>query len=593
MFRQFRIFVLILLLIPISFLVPQDRESGKERKSRPTFRLPVNVIAVHVTVNNAQGNPVTDLQQKDFRIFEDGKAQAIQTFSMESYEPIPSKEPRLLIGGSRQHETSANPSRPRMISLVIDDITASSRDYFPLVEGALIRFLEDDVGPDDKVALLAGSGRAQYGFTDDKASLLDEARSILGKLSLNAAARSACPILTDLQAQRISENRHEDISDMEAVIQETMRCMHSDALIPDASYVAVRPGELSVQATQLKIVSDMARSLARSEASRQHQESEYRTSILLHTLRQHIRTLRHYEGAKSLILFSDGFLSDENSHISFALQDVVTQALSAGVVLNVVDIRGLYTAAVPASEKLEAYTPDAANYRHTSYLEDQSAQESPLHRMTIETAGLFSRNSNDLYAGLRRIVHRHSVYYVLTYAAPMQKPDGRFHRIQVEIARDGLELSHRKGYYAPREELTFEHRKKEDILEALKAPDNLNEIPIYFAYNYYQEEDARYAVSLSTHVDIRPIPFIEEDARRKNLIHLVVVAYDETDRFVDGIERSIDFKLTDESYPSLLQYGIDSKVTFHLPMGRYKVKAVVREGTQGKMGSATKAIDIP
>jgi hypothetical protein len=87
--------------------------------------------------------------------------------------------------------------------------------------------------------------------------------------------------------------------------------------------------------------------------------------------------------------------------------------------------------------------------------------------------------------------------------------------------------------------------------------------------------------------------FLEEDSRRKDLINLVVVAFDEADHFIDGIEKSIDFKLTDASYDALLNHGLNSKVEFKLPLGRFKIKAVVREGAQGKMGSVTKAIEIP
>jgi hypothetical protein len=43
----------------------------------------------------------------------------------------------------------------------------------------------------------------------------------------------------------------------------------------------------------------------------------------------------------------------------------------------------------------------------------------------------------------------------------------------------------------------------------------------------------------------------------------------------------------------LLNSGIDSKVDFKLPPGRYKIKTVVRESNQGKMGSMTRAVDIP
>ena len=72
-----------------------------------------------------------------------------------------------------------------------------------------------------------------------------------------------------------------------------------------------------------------------------------------------------------------------------------------------------------------------------------------------------------------------------------------------------------------------------------------------------------------------------------------MAAFDEYDNFIKGLEKSIDFRLTEASYTSLLNNDLTAKVEFGLPLGRYKIKAVVREGSQGKMGSITKGIEIP
>ena len=87
--------------------------------------------------------------------------------------------------------------------------------------------------------------------------------------------------------------------------------------------------------------------------------------------------------------------------------------------------------------------------------------------------------------------------------------------------------------------------------------------------------------------------FPEEDSRRRNQISIVVVAFDEMDHYMDGLVKTIDFRLTDASYESLLDFGLNSKAEFKLPLGCYKIKAVVREGAEGKMGSTAKAIEIP
>ncbi len=229
----------------------------------------------------------------------------------------------------------------------------------------------------------------------------------------------------------------------------------------------------------------------------------------------------------------------------------------------------------------------------STYLDDIMAQEAPLEQMSHDTGGSYFHNDNDLYKGIKQIIHRQSHYYILTYATPSQKADGSYHRIKLEVSRPGLEISYRKGYYTPKEEVTFERRKKEDIIDALQAPGNLNEIPVTLSYNCYRADSSTYGVSFLTNVNIRKLHFLDEDSRHKNLISLVLAAYDENDKFIDGLEKTLDLKLLDSSFAGVLRHGLSSRVELKLPFGRYKIKAVVRESVQGKLGSLTKAIEVP
>ncbi|MCI0626845.1 MAG: hypothetical protein L0387_35225, partial [Acidobacteria bacterium] len=71
------------------------------------------------------------------------------------------------------------------------------------------------------------------------------------------------------------------------------------------------------------------------------------------------------------------------------------------------------------------------------------------------------------------------------------------------------------------------------------------------------------------------------------------VAFDENDRYVDGLEKTIDLNLTSPSYSALLSRGFTSKIDVKVPPGRYKIRAVVREGVHTKMGSVNKTIEVP
>src|SRR5262249_28634628 len=198
-----------------------------------------------------------------------------------------------------------------------------------------------------------------------------------------------------------------------------------------------------------------------------------------------------------------------------------------------------------------------------------------------------------LYSGIQKAVDHQAFYYILTYASPDTKNDGRYHRIKLEASRPGVKLRYREGYYAPREQISSERRKREDIMEAMRAPGNLNEIPVQLSYQFSQISDSVYQLSLLTKVNVSRLEFANEDARRKNSVSLVVAAFDEHDKWIDGIEKMVDFNLLESSYAAMLQYGFTSKVNFNLPPGRYKVRTVVREGLKSQMGSVSRLIEVP
>ncbi len=596
------------LMLSSTVLFPQANKAKKEPsdKDKLTFKLPVGVVVVSARVTDKEGSPVTDLTEKDFRVYEDGKLQSVQTLALETYTSIqPGKAVPQKAAPMAAVPAEPNFTRPRLISVMIDDLASTPEDRFIRVSKAVAKFVDSDMGSGDQMEIVSASGRVQYPFSNDKQLLLEVIASLPQKLNWSPVTRSDCPVLTDLQAQMIYNGRGESPTigisvpnpSAQSLEEILIRLSVTTSTVETLSCMKLDPSKLE----NYKV----AESHAHQAAAMQYQETMYRNRTLLRTLQQHLRSLRHFDAAKSAILFSDGFLRED---IAYELQEVVEQALRSGVVLNTIDVRGLYTDPILPSPKDSMaqtfqYDPNSASitmaaigtyqFKQEAYTQDASMQADPLSQMASETGGVFIQNNNDFYRGIREIANRQDCFYVLTYTIPPQKPDGRYHSIKVEVNRPGLKVSYRKGYYAPKEEMTFERRKKEDILEALRAPGNLNEIPMGLSYNYYQDDDTTYVVSLLMNVNIRGLRFLEEDSRHKNLISLVVVAFDEADHYISGLEKSVDFRLTEGNYAGLLDRGIVSKVDFKLTYGRYKIKAVVREAYQGKMGSLTKAIEIP
>jgi VWFA-related protein len=605
-------------------LVAGEKKSSQSEKPKAgaetsalSLKVPVNVVVVSAIATDKQGNPTRDLSAEDFKVYEDGKPLPIHTFARESYKPIHAAGAEKTQGAAAP-EGEITGARPHYVALMIDDLNTPAFDSLSRAVEAIKSYVSGSIQEGDQVSVASTSGRVQVPFTSDREVLRDQLAPLPMHLDQRRFSQGGCAHLTESQALAIekyltrgaipSPSGGSDqaikayleaggcrfnslLPEIQVAIAETVACQHLES------------GFLAIQraADQLS-----------SEAVAICSEVNFRHRIMLNTLRQYVRSMRHFEGRKSLILFSEGFAGDP---VRYELQGVVDAALRSNVYLSAVDIRGLYVEGVDAASSVHLPAgrvienkigivngrPIVENVPVLQILaskilttsNQQSAQKDPLAQVASETGGIFFHNNNDLCAGIKRAVDHETFYYILTYSSPSTQNDGRYHKIKLELSRPGVKLKYREGYYAPREQISSERRKKEDIIEALHAPGNLNEIPIQLSYQFNQISDSLYQLSLLTKINVRRIEFLGEDTRQKNSLDLVVAAFDENDKWIDGIEKVVEFNLLEPSYAAMLQYGFGSKVNFNLPPGRYKVRSVVRESLKRQMGSISRLIEVP
>ncbi len=566
-----------------------DEQEPKSDESSPgfTFRVPVNVVLVNVTVTDKAGRPVKDLTVQDFKLFEDGKRQRIQSFEVESSQ---------LEAGTNGADAAAKRTGPptpgaqvvaqesgdrtRLISYFIDDLTARSPRYFFWVVSALQKFIAEEMGPEDQVGVFSASGHVRIPFTGDRKLLRERIEDLhIGKFYLSRPYRSRCPVMSDMQAIRIVDG-HQGI-DFTRAFREASRCIEVRDL---------DPGDIEQH--------------VRAEAFHQYSGAQTAIQKMVAALRHHLQTLQHFTASKSVVLFSDGFVPARS--MRWRLDQVVSRALRSRVAVNVVDIRGLYTVGFEAAnndlarnltgepisrEDFNAGLDMASEF--SGLYRDQTYQRRPLEKLSEETGGILFTDNNDLVAGLGQISNTQSYYYVLSYASPDQKANGKYHKIRVEVDRPSLELSYRRGYYAPREILSLEDRKNEDIQLALAAPGNFDEIPLQLDYRSSPAQDGRHRLSVFTNVGIAGVPFRQEGERRQNLLHLLLMVYGQDGERVDGSQKTIELNLSESSYRTMLQRGFTTRTDLEVPVGLYNVKAVVRESHQTRMGSLDETVTLP
>ena len=119
------------------------------RQDRPSFRSSTRLVELSVVVTDRDRNPVPGLTAGDFQIFDDGKPQRVELFSVEGIStatPVPPAPPR------RAREFSNKLPATGSVTIILYDQWNTPDAVRMNVREHVARFLEQ-IRPDDRVGL--------------------------------------------------------------------------------------------------------------------------------------------------------------------------------------------------------------------------------------------------------------------------------------------------------------------------------------------------------------------------------------------------------------------------------------------------------
>jgi VWFA-related protein len=555
----------LIFLLTNSLAADKKTKTGTDTPQAPgKFKIAVDLVSVNATVTDKKGNPITGLTQNDFQILEDGVPQPITVFRVEA-------SPGAIVARSAPEDGTTGPAAVNLLSrkviLFVDDYHLDFENLSRL-KMAGEKFIQSGLPPTDMVALITASGKNSTEFTKYREYVVANLKNIFPIETVHRR-NSDCPPLTDYQATLISSLEDHAGDAFDVAVNDTIRCARLEN-VPNAADIAANMVKATSRSMNAEITDDSRRTL--------------------YALQALARRLRAIEGQKLVVFLSGGLLTQE---IISQLQDAIDAAIRANTIIDSIDAAGL--SATPPGGDASSSLPvslQAASIRPRLDSEERFAKEDALNAMAVDTGGTFFRNSNDLLGLMQTAISRTQVSYLLGYYSTNTKRDGSFRKIAVKVNQPGVTVSARKGYFAPKGEEAFELAKNEDIREALRTAEDLKDIPVTVGYNVTHSDPAHTLVAIQTRIDVRKIHFQKRENRNRNIFTIVTVVYDSNDRYVEGKETRIDFNLTDPSYRNVLEEGLLAQASFRLEPGSYRLKTVVREAGETKLGSATKTIEI-
>lgn len=585
----------------------QPQQAAPQGPPAVTFQTEVTYVDVDAVVTDQQGNFVNNLTKDDFQIFEDGKPQKVETFSLVNI-PLERPDRFQLLDRPIRPDVRSNrrPFDGRLYVIVLDDYDVSPIRS-SIVRRSAREFIQKYFGANDVGAVIYTSGRADamQDFTTDPQLLLSAIDKFLGRRLRSATL------------ERLDKFYQDQVlaGGMTDGITESQDQQDSNPQITDVG--------------------------GHSRLDPMDFERTYRAMGVLGTLKNLAEYLEGVRGRrKSLLLFSEGidylvtdpFNNQGAPDIIHATQDAINAAARANVNFFTLDPRGLVGMTTEWMSMQGSGAPEltgaaALNMNglavtgggqpvnaQSDLMEELRLSQDSLKTLAEETGGFAAINKNSLTPTFDQIVNGNSHYYVMGYYPPTHPRDGRFHKIEVRVKRPDLKVLARKGYASPRGK-TIEERKRDEearrareakkpladkttseLREVLAMP--LQQSGLTFTVhaapfrNAGSKKDA--SVALAIEVDGNRLPLNQTpNGLLSNQLELSMFDLTEDGRAQQGVRSTIDLTLRPETAQRVKAVGVRANPRMVLAPGRYQIRVGVREVISGLAGTVFYDLQVP
>jgi VWFA-related protein len=509
-----------------------ETPSPSPPQAEPTLRVTTRLVEVNVVVQDRAGEPATDLTRDDFVVLDAGREQSISVFAKESaspprapFSPLP---PNTF--SNRLGQTEAAPTSATVI--LLDGLNTRFADQ-PYARQQIVEFLEQ-LRPQDCVALYAlGQGlRVVHDFTR-------EPRPLLAALAREGARLS--PALLESEAEE-----------------------------PGTGW-----GEFDAWMGEVN----------RNVAER------YRADRALRTIRSLLAIVNHLErlpGRKNLIWVAGNFpawfnrpalatgekLKLESGNFSVEIERAARALNNANVAIYPVDARGLVAPAEfsPERASISRELPGASRGEVGSMLE-----------LAERTGGRAFYHRNDIRRALRRAVDDARVTYVLGYYPSHGKWDGEFRALQVRVKRPGLQVRHRRGYFALPDEPGDEAHRRAVLDAAMWSPIDASRLGLTV-----RALPAGNALELELAIDLRDLALRQQDGIWVGTLDLMLAQLSADARNLKGVSHVVNLQLNPETYRVARErQAVVLTERLGVVSGAALLRVLARDASSGALGSVS------
>ena len=358
------------------------------QEPNPVFRASVDLIRLDVSVTDANGAPVTDLQRDDFELFQDGTRQRIQFAEFHREAPPRTTAPNP--AGDLPSDRGAAPHVRRQIVFLVDD-RQMDFDSVERTRLALSRFVDEELGSRDMAAIVG----------------THSVRSRNASLSLMSDHDALKRAIRQLRWERPRAGSGPQLEFAgEAPLNCSNAALADDVLDPNLTEGLL--GAVETMVSQLRGVPGRKALLVLAD------RVNYGCTNYRYSWHERIRRLTDFAARSAVVIYG-----------------LHTLPFSSGVLMP----------------EHRASASDVSGIPRTSRVPNEVSDD--LRRLSEPTGGL-ARRSNDISLLIDGAVQDQGSYYVLAYAPPADTFSGRklkYRKLTVRVRRPHVSVRTRGGFY--------------------------------------------------------------------------------------------------------------------------------------------------
>jgi VWFA-related protein len=480
------------------------------------LRVNTRLVEVDVVVRDKNG-PVTNLAKEDFTIFDNGKLQRVDVFSISTAERSKPVEDAPLPAGVVSNRGGSEV--PRSATVILFDRLNTADRYQRDGMRQLLAYLKS-ARKEDLTALyvLGDDLKLVQDFTTDADRLVRAASKI-------------------------------EVGDLPGVENRTVREIAQSTAV---GRVTRRDVRTAVAVTELAVA-----------------ERIDPTEDAVEFIARHLSAL---PGRKSLVWVSAGIpLSISHGTSRDGRESQIERATrlltAANIAVYTVDTHGL-----------EA--PDPLSGRGRGRFNGNALPDAMI-RLADGTGGRAFYFNNDLAGSIRTAISDAEVSYTLGFYPSENGFDGKFHNLSVKVGRNDVEVRHRAGYFALKDEAPNEKERRSIMIELLSSPLDASQIGLLASAEPAPANAKAFRVLLR--IDVSDLYLEQRNGRWAGLLDLIVRVESSKQKAVQI--RTIPLDLSEEGYRAALARGVvlEDTVTTDRPTDRIRI--VVQERATGFAGS--------